>query len=46
MPALLKRIGIVPDDTEFNRRAKAYAQGATRLANGRIQNAKARKLKK
>jgi hypothetical protein len=37
---LLHRLGLIPADTEFNRRAKAYAEGARNLANAHASNAR------
>jgi len=35
--ALLTRLGLVPPDTPFNRRAAAYAKAAVRLAQAEKQ---------
>jgi hypothetical protein len=42
-PELMKRIGIVAPDTEFNRRAAAYA--ATAAAEAKYEQAKRKKRK-
>ena len=47
LTALYRRIGLIPEDTEFNRRAAEYAKETANLARNREnqrKNAMARKL--
>lgn len=39
----LKRVGLIPADTEFNRRAKEYSDYAAKLDNRRVSLAAQRK---
>lgn len=39
----LRRVGLIPEDTEFNRRAKEYAEYATKLGERRVVLAAQRK---
>jgi hypothetical protein len=43
--ALLIRLGCIPPDTEFNRRAQAYAREAENIARNRAHQRKLRKAK-
>jgi hypothetical protein len=45
-PNLMRRLGLVPEDNAFNRRAAAYVLTTQKLANGRLRDLKGRLRKK